>query len=716
MSDNTERAFGATPIAPRASLLVPASAKKNVHIQQIEAPITEQNIMESRATMVQLDHPEVKKVKPLRSVHLLSAMTAVGMRVDEVPYNVYANPKAIGTPLKFDPLQEMKGYENLYSTPAEFEEIFKLVQQLARSLSKKVQSELPTDAISDSKLTLDQKVALAEAPDTEAIGTIRTKALGWFLDSPVAMDIKTTPPATEWIAVFNRVAKHYAKALSNGSVLSAAGTKLPQNITLTTPDSELRDLDSDPSDTLTGLPLLASGEETIPSRVAMLAASPQMIGNGSKWLDGYAQQLASFTNVPTDLILGATIANRTSSFRKFRRIWKLAPGGFVSELEVKGLGSRVRNVFPIPFPINYAMAPAYKQLSTARMKIKGLWHSPEDWDLMTKDLTRPGGVIVSADYSGMDTRISPSVVQVMATELAKAGFSRFACEVLANVQKVMTIFTPSYMGTPRSSTRMKSVIPWLSGYKLTSEIDTIYGVATTLAALARQTPTRDIVEQWEKGEFTLYELGDDTIFRLPNAVNDTIDWDQFTRDAKALVGAEVKKDVAPVFLKKIILNSGGSPRMFARVIQQTFFNESRNDGNPAIVSLVGFKARIEGLRAHPWFNEFYPALLDIVLKTKFARDLNLKDIQPDTALSDEHKNLLADYAASLSGLDWLAELKEQAKYSKAAMDSLAIVLNSLPELQALDNKDRKLYADALNRKPTKEEAALLAKARSKFFN
>lgn len=716
MENTHQPAFGATPIAPRASLLNPASVKKNIHIQQIEAPLTETSIKESRATMVLLDHPEVVTVKPLRSVHLISAMTAVGMKVDEVPYNVYANPKAIGSPLRFDPIQEMKGYENLYSTLADFEETFSKVQKLSRRLHDKVKAALPDEKVKDATLSIEQRVALAEFPDTEAIGTIRTKALGWFLDSPVAMDIKTTPPSQEWIAVFARVAKRYAAVLNNGSKLSAAGTQLPQHVTLASSDSELRDLDSDPSDTLTGLPTLASGEATIPTRIAMLAASPMMTGNGSKWLDGYANQLAAAAQVPTDLVLGATIANRTSSFRKFRRLWKLSPGGYISELEVKGLGSRVRNVFPIPFPINYAMAPAYKQLSTARMKIKGLWHSPQDWDLMTKELTTPGSVIVSADYSGMDTRISPSVVQIMAMELMKAGFSRFACEVLANVQKVMTIFTPSYMGTPRSSTRMKAVIPWLSGYKLTSEIDTIYGVATTLAALARQKPTANIVELWEKGEFILYELGDDTIFKLSAEINDAIDWDQFTQDAKQMVGAEVKKDVAPVFLKKIILNSGGSPRMFARVIQQTFFNESRNEGNPPIVSLIGFKARIEGLKAHPWFDEFYPELLSIVLQTKFAKDLSLTDVQPDTNLSEAHKSLLAEYAASLSGLDWLAELKEQAKYSKAAMDSLTIVLRSLPGLQDLENKDRKLYADALSRKPTREELELLSKARSQFFN
>lgn len=709
-------AFGVRPLETRSSLSAEVSKSKNLQLEQISAPITKEGLESARPTMVQLDHPEVEVLPPLRSVALISQMTKLGMQVDEAPYNVYSNPKSVGAPLKFDPLQEMSGYENLYSTEADFERIFKEIITLSRSLMAKVKASLPKEGTPDHQLSVDQKVALAELPDTEAIGTIRTKALGWFLDSPVAMDIKSSPPSKKWLEVFAVVAKQYANVLDDGSSLTAAGDKLPFMITTSTPDSKLRDLDSDPSDTLTGLPLLASGADTIPARVALLAASPNMVGNGSKWLDSYADSLSRYTGVPKDLILGATIANRTSSFRKFRRLWTVAPGGYLSTLEVKGLGSRVRNVFPIPFPINYAMAPAYKQLSTARSKMPGLWHSPKDWEKMCAYLTQPGHVIVSADYSGMDTRISPSVVQAMAQELIKHRFSKFACEVLANVQKIMTVFTPSYLGTPRSVTRMRGLIPWLSGYKLTSEIDTIYGVATTLAALAEQEVTKDIVDDWARGKFILYELGDDTIFRLPKEVNDRIDWEKFTKDAKLMVGAEVKKDIAPVFLKKIILGPNSSPRMFARVIQQTFFNESRNEGNPPIVSLIGFKARIEGLRAHPWFDLFYPDLLRIVLTTKFAKDLGLTDIQPDTALSDRHKTLLAEYAATLSGLDWLGELREQSKYSKAAMDSLAIVLASLPSLGQEEAMDRKLYASALTRTPSKEEQLVLAKARTRFFS
>lgn len=706
------------PIKTRSSLDAPVSGKTSLQVMQIAAPITEEDMKNSRSTMVILDHPEVSKVPPLRSVTLINEMRAIGMNIVDVPYPVYPNPKSVGLPLKFDPAAEIKGYENLYDTVEEFEEVFLDVQKLGRKLFSKTSSilETITDSTKDENLSLEQKLALAEAPDAEALGTIRTKALGWFLDPPVAMDIKLTPPSVKWKIVLERVAAKYAKALSNGSNRMACGDLLPNNVTLSMNDYDLRDLDSDPSDTLTGLPLLASGEETIPTRVAMLAAAPHMNGvSGSKWLDGYASQLSRACGITRDLVLGATIANRTSSFRKPRRVWKTAPGGYLADLEVRGLGARVRNVFPIPFPLNYAMAPCYKQMSTARMKIEGLWHSPKDWDIMLTKLMKPGLVVVSADYSGMDTRISPSVVQIIAEALMKTGFSRFSCEVLANVQKTMSVFTPSYSGTPGSTTKMSGVIPWLSGYKLTSEIDTIYGVATTLAALAEQPSMRDVVERWEKGTFILYELGDDTIFSLTKSENDAIDWDKFTSDSKAMVGASVKKDVAPVFLKKIILGPKSSPRMLARIFQQTFFNENRNEGLPPIVSLIGLKARIEGLKQHPWYDEFYPEFIKIVLKLKFARELNLREVIPDSPLSSEHNALLVQYAATLSGMDWLAQLEEQAKYSKAALDSLALINSALGKDVSAEHRDRKMYRDASLREPTKEEMALLFKAKSKFF-
>lgn len=707
------------PIETRSSLKDPVAQKQSLALKQTQAPATADEMEKSRSTMVILDHPEVRRTKVIRSVELVNNMRAIGMDVREVPYTVYSNPKAVGAPLKFDVKDEMKGYENLYQDEAHFEEVFSAVKKLVRRLytkAKTITQGIEDDKVPDERLSLDQMLALSEINDAEAVGTIRTKALGWFLDPPVAMDMVTTPPSKKWVEVLGIVARAYAKALSNGKKTTFFGEPLPNDVTLKTPDQQLRDWDSDPSDTLTGLPLLASGKDTIPARIAMLACAPDFRGlSGSQWIERYAINLSKACGIPRDLILGATIANRTSSFRKFRTIWKAAPGGYISDMEVRGLGSRVRNVFPIPFPFNYAMAPAYKQMSTARMKMRGLWHSPTDWEAMVSQLTASGNVIVSADFSGMDTRISPSVVQVIAQELLKAGFSRFSCEVLANVQKTMSIFTPSYTGSPDTSTRMSGVIPWLSGYKLTSELDTIYGLATTLSALSEQPSMKDIVQRWERGEFIIYELGDDTIFSLTKRENDSIDWVKFEKDAKRMVGAVVKKDIAPVFLKKIILGKGKSPRMLSRVIQQTFFNENRNEGLPPIVSLIGLKARLEGLKHHPWFEEFYPEFMEIVKTLKFMKELGVSYVEPDTPLTPDQNAALVQYANSLPGTDWLQDLYEQSKYSKAAMDALQLINAALMRVAEGDGRDRKLYADAISRSMTRDEAALLFKARSKFL-
>lgn len=705
----------------RDSLATPVSSKIGFMMDQLEAPLSREDFENGPSTMMILDHPEVEDPPSgtlTRSSSLLSQLAARGMETSQVPYTVYSNPKSVGIPLRYSVQDEMKGYENLYDNEAHFSEILQEVRSLSRRLYKKaagIVDEIKDNNTPDLQLSIEQKVALAEVNDAEAIGMIRTKALGWFLDPPIALDIKASPPSSLWASTLDRVALRYAESIRSPKLRTAAGETLPYAVTLSMSDSDLRDKDSDPSDTLTGLPLLASGTETIPARVAMLAAAPPFTLRGGEWLQAYRDSLAAETGLPRELILGATIANRTSAFRKPRLVWSHAPGGYAAKYLVRGLGSRVRNVFPIPFPINYAMAPAYKQMSFARMQIPGLWHGPADWSLMLKDLTAPGKVIVSADYSGMDTRISPSVVQTIANSLMKAGFSKFSCEVLANVQKMMSVFTPSYLGEKGSSTMMRGVIPWLSGYKLTSELDTIYGVATTLAALSRQKVMSDVVDRWVKGTFILYELGDDTIFSLTPQENDAIDWDLFTIHAREMVGAAVVKDIAPVFLKKIVINGQSSPRMISRVIQQTFFNENRNDGKPPIVSLIGLKARIEGLKAHPWFDDFYPEFLRIVSKTKFAREVDLGNLLPDTPLTASQNAQLIQYAESLNGRGWLADLIEQAKYSKAAADSLKIINSALGKDSILDDADRRLYREAMLRTPTQEEKILLQSARARFF-
>lgn len=677
----------------------PISDKISGSTRDVTLTMSPEDMAKEQSTLLLLDHPEITKEDRLTSFDIINQMRSKGADIQDVPLNLY-RAGTLGSPKHFSWDVELKGYPNLYSDVEHFKSIVDGVKRLARRLAAKVRP------ITEDSKHNEHLIALSEWPDTQAIGMIRTKSIGWFLDPVFSLDIMRSNPSILFERVLDRVAAKYASVLKNP--VKTDNVEIP-SISLSTDDATLRLVDSDPTDTLVGLPTMASQEETIPTRVLMLALSPDFKNStGAEWLSKYRNAVANGLSIPSFMALAVSIANRTSASRKSFRSWELGRAGYISNSSVKGLGARVRNVFPVPFVLNYALSPLYVQLSHARKNIPGLWHDPESWDKMVKNLTsNKDHVIMSADFSGMDQHMSPSLIAMIGRTLHKRGFSKFASSIMSVIQDEISILAPSMIGAPRSVTKISSVIPWLSGFKLTSEFDTIYGLAATLTAMSQQTPLKDIVDKWERGEFIIYELGDDTIFSLPSNIYEQVDWDKFTDDAMKLVGADIKRDDAPVFLKRIILRDGSSPRMLSRVIQQTFFNESRSDGLPAIVSLVGFKARVEGLDKHPWYAEFREEFEDIVLQTVFAKELNLTraDLKPDSPMTPNQLAALLTYAESLDGLDWISSLIEQAKYSHAAAEALALIPMKYRE-QSI-NKDRKLYAEALSRSITPAEITIL---------
>lgn len=688
-----------------ANLANPVSDKISGTVRDVTLTANPEDIISGESTLLLLDNPEIEKTDRLTSFDVVAQLQAAGASVEEVPLNLYRE-KQLGAPKSFSWETEFKGYPNLYESVDHMKEVVARVKKLARRFAAK------TELIYNDPNHPQHLIALSEWPDTQAIGMIRLKSLGWFLEPVFSLDIRRLQPSVIFERVLRTVAKRYADAIRQPVPTDHPDIK---TVSLSTSDEICRLLDSDPTDTLVGLPTMNSAEKTMPTRLRMLNISPSFKNldgtpmiSGLLWFQKYVKNVSAQLGIPPYMVSSVSIANRTSASRKSFRLWTKSPAGYSSSMSVKGLGARVRNVFPVPFVINYALSPLYVQLSHARKNIPGLWHDPDSWKAMLNNLTNDKSkVILSADFSGMDQHMAPSVISMVGNELYRAGFSKFASSLTATIQNEMSILAPSMLGTPKHVTKINGVIPWLSGFKLTSEIDTIYGLAATLSALSMQKPTKNIVDDWVKGKFIIYELGDDTIFAMDRDVHAAVDWDKFTDDAFKLVGADIKRDDAPVFLKKIILQDGRCPRMLSRVIQQTFFNESRSDGLPEIVALVGLRARMEGIDQHPWYEEFRLEFEDILMTTHFAKFLKLTraDLAPSAPMRPDLMQQLIDYASSLTGLDWLGNLREQAKYSHAAAEAL----NSLPPdlLQRTSSVDRKLYQKAIDSTPLEDNVLAL---------
>jgi hypothetical protein len=252
-------------------------------------------------------------------------------------------------------------------------------------------------------------------------------------------------------------------------------------------------------------------------------------------------------------------------------------------------------------------------------------------------------------------------------------------------------------------------LPWFSGFKLTSEFDTLYGLAVILDSLSQQIPS--IFDDWASGRFVICELGDDIIF----TTDYDIDVDALSKYALEAWGATLKINRDIMFLKWM-LPIGGSrvkqmAKPFARVLQQTLFNEDRYSGveggdRPPAVMRLALKARCTGLKNHPDFDRWKDPFLDII------RDLEYVKNGPPSYISEV---LLGDKLALDCDITevmnyankqpkYFLNLQERAKYEPSAAflasmwAALGVSTDQTPALEI-----RKIYDAALFSDPTSSD-------------
>jgi hypothetical protein len=533
-------------------------------------------------------------------------------------------------------------------------------------------------------------VAKCEMEDLPKLCMQQWKQPGWYCESPIT-DVEVPPLSDHHRAVFKQVARFYK-------------TCLPRDYD-TNDFRSLALLDYDPDDTMTGSPTFASGNQTHEARIANLAAAPVPDVSPEEW---YSQLLALQSQIgwPDPCMYSPVLSTRMGPRVKPMRLWKGSDGYMESDSTATGAYNRVRFVYPAPYLINYLWSPIYKQLSETRKVILGLWHDPESQEKYILALKRQGGFPYSVDFSGLDTGMMPHIIQGMVEALIEAGFCQWPLRMMQVIYDKMGIIFPSWEGGVENISLVTGPArPWCSGFKLTSEFDTIYGLSVILDSLDHIIP--GIMKRYLSKSWILCELGDDIIFTLDHQV----DFSSVQEYAEKTWGAKLKVNEDLMFLKWMLpLNNElkSKARPFARFMQQTFFNEDRYSGveggdRPDPVLRMALKARAVGLKEHPDYDLWMPKLLPILKRLKYVSSAPPEYISDvllgEKLCTDDDQVAIMSYARTQPS--YFLNLQERAKYEPSAAmlvslwEQVGIAKDQTPALEI-----RKIYDKALFSQPT----------------
>jgi hypothetical protein len=409
------------------------------------------------------------------------------------------------------------------------------------------------------------------------------------------------------------------------------------------------------------------------------------------------------------------LSTRSGPLRKPTTLWTLGPAGYEAVYEAVGLYNRTRFVFPAPYFINFILSPIYVEMSSVRKKKLGLWHDPDSQARYIEQFRKQGKNPYTIDFSGMDTAMWPSIIMAIIKELKSAGFSKWPLEVFEILYPEMGVVLPSYLGRTGSATLLEGPVrPWCSGFKLTSEMDTIYGAAVLLSALQRQRPT--IVDEWISGTWCFAELGDDIAFTASFNIDST----KLAADALELWGAKLEIIHDAMFLKWFLPIHPEIPKLsrsFSRFIQQTVYNEDRYTGGeggdkPPAVMRLALMARMEGLLNHPHFSRWWPSMCAILLELKYVRDASSqyreKIRRGEPALDVGDDQAILEYSVRVP--TYLSDITERAKFEPSAaallriLESRGLASDQTPGDVAI----RSAYWDAFVTNPNPRSLAVLS--------
>lgn len=620
---------------------------------------------------------------------LITAICEKGGEINDMPFAYYSPTTTIGKTRKLDNSDLISGKEPVFGTFDNFLSVDRQTRRLVQSMLSHIQPMKETN-----------KLALMECEDLEKICYQQWRPLGSICESPLASFPSVQLGADQEIAL-QAVTDTYMKNLL---------AKEPQLVSMSPID--LRLLDDDPPDTMTGLPLCKSGEHTMAARLAMLRVLPEPLTPGIPWLDAL-NSVCNSLSLPDGYLSSLMQAYRSGPIAPTKgvKLFTFTGGGFQAAQEAFGAYCRARKMYPTSFHINYAWCPLYVQLSHARQHTRGAWHTPTDRETQIEAL-KNFKYIYSSDFHGMDTSITPDDVVATMRAVKKSGFQKETAQLVIDMYPRMGILYPHFFAQPGLASMVTGFgRPWGSGVKLTSELDTIIGIAVHLDVLSQQIP--NFIEGWKTGKYCICCLGDDVLF----GTNQPINMEKFHSDAMERWGKDIDLVEDAIFLKWFMPVIPEVPRLtrpLSRLIQQTIANEDRYTGTeggdkPSAIMRLGLASRLIAIKDHPWINDYWPEIFKVISQLKYFEDAEdswikaVKNAQvPDVTARDAIA--IQDYAMHVPS--YFAKLVDRAKFEPSAALTIAMIEKhaSIANVVAPPGPAvRKAYAEAMAHNPSSRD-------------
>lgn len=593
----------------------------------------------------------IQKAPARTSIDLMMANASRGLKAASLPLPIY-RASSVGSARSLDNSECIMWYDPIYDDLAHFKEIYALIEKLV--------AKWTSECAADKTL-----ISSMEMQDLKKIAQQRWKYIGWFLEPPISPAMVTTHMSKEFEIALDAVAKRYASTGIPGGI-RASRDRVVQLI--------LQDFD--PPDTMVGMPTLASGQQTQLARMTTLLAYPSplnAVAPGS-YVDA-VDTLGSSLGLGKGLIYSATVSTRQGPTIKPLPLWVPGAGGYSTTADSVSLYSRQRKVFPAHYPANFILSSLYVQLKSARQSILGLWHTPDLMAEYTKKIASQGKYPYSVDFTQMDMSIGPAALRSICAALGRHGYAPWPLGLLMEYLGRMYALYPSF-NNDSTTTAFYGSFGWFSGWKLTSEVDTLFGAATILMSLEALHP--GTIKRWERGDFVFAENGDDIQFNWGSPLDERALADVALKGA----GAVIKVEPDAVFLKNFLPVSPDVPKLtrpFARLVQQTFFNEDKYSGDkggtkPDALLRLGLMARMNRLPDHPWFSRWWPDVVPIIMMLGFVRRSSAAyraDLLKGRAVLDSGDELEIQKYAAINP-DYLGKLQDRAKYEPSAQFFLEI--------------------------------------------
>jgi len=421
-----------------------------------------------------------------------------------------------------------------------------------------------------------------------------------------------------------------------------------------------------------------------------------------EYLSNVLNFASSMFHIP-EFIISSYLSYRQGATNKPIPLWFPSGFGGRAEYEATGIYTRQRAVWAAPFWLNVLVTPLVLRMKSSRKAILGMWHEPALQARYIPFLQKQGSKSYEIDYSGYDTTISNELLAWFYEQLAQAGFATWESELMAQVTRMSGAITPSFTNTTDAVSFFNGNVTLMSGLLTTSEIGSIISISLVLYALSRQ--DESFLKRWLNGSFVILVQSDDVLF----TTDVDIDIERFSADlAKCGITAKMKE--GSTFLKRFLPvgHIKKLSRPISRISQQTFGNEDRYDGKIDAILRLALSARCDGVQNHPYFNKYWPTLLEGMRSHfDYIKDLDWDSwIKGKFVISPRDLKAIQEYATSLKGAIDLTSLIERAKFdpsAQAMLDHLLAFGIDLSSLITDQIKARAEYVSDLFSTPTQDD-------------